>query len=77
MRETCPNVDPSQYGAVKGSSTTHALLRILQPIYKEFDNSSNFARLLLIDFSKAFDHIHHQTVIDKLESNGIHPVVTK
>lgn len=77
MRETCPNVDPSQYGAVKGSSTTHALLRILQPIYKAVDNSSNFARLLLIDFSKAFDHIHHQTVIDKLESNGIHPVVTK
>ena len=61
-----------QYGAVKGSSTTHALLQILQTIYKAVDNSNNYARLLLIDFSKAFDH---KILLDKLLSNGVHPVI--
>jgi hypothetical protein len=75
MRNTCPNIDPTQYGGVKGSSVTHALLRILQPIYKAVDNSKNFARLLLIDFSKAFDHIDQEILINKLVRNGVHPVV--
>ena len=70
LLKACSEVDPSQYGCTKGASPTHALLRILQPVYQATDNSSNFARLLLIDFSKAFDHIHHPTLLQKLQANG-------
>ena len=34
-RKACPDIDKTQYGAESGSSTTHALLEILQPIYYE------------------------------------------
>ena len=61
---------------MKGSSTTHALLEIFHPIYKALDDGQHMARLLLIDFSKAFDHIYHAKVLEKMDKNGIHPVVT-
>ena len=70
LLKACSEVDPSQYGCTKGASPTHALLRILQPVYQATDNSNYFARLLLVDFSKAFDHIHHPTLLQKLKSNG-------
>ena len=73
LKKACPNVDSSQYGCMDEASTTHALLRILQPIYKATDNSSWFARSLLADFSKAFDHIDHNVVISKLKQNGAPP----
>ncbi len=37
-RETCHNVDSSQFGDVKGSSTTFAYLEILHSIYKSTDD---------------------------------------
>ncbi len=77
IRQACPNIDSSQYGSVRKSSTTHALLRILLPVYKAVDDSSNFARLLLVDFSKAFDHIHHATFLDKLNANGVPQKIVK
>ena len=70
LLKACPDVDHTQYGCIKQASTTHALLRILHPIYEATDDSSMFARLLLVDFSKAFDHIHHDTLLSKLQMNG-------
>ena len=70
LKKACPLIDPSQYGCMDESSTTHALIRILQPVYKATDNSSFFARSLLVDFSKAFDHIDHNVMIAKLKTNG-------
>ncbi len=43
-------VDPNQFRAVRGSST---FASNFQPVYQATDNSKNYARLLLIDFSKA------------------------
>ncbi len=67
MRNTCQVVDPNQFGVVRGSSTTLTLLQIIQPVYQATDNCMNYARLLLIDFSKAFDHIDHQILLHKLD----------
>ncbi len=39
--------------------------------------SKNYARLLLIDFSKTFDHIDHQILLHKLDQNGVHPLIQK
>ena len=77
LKKACPNVDSSQYGCMDEASTTHALLRILHPIYKATDISSWFARALLADFSKAFDHIDHNVVISKLKENGAPPHVIR
>ena len=74
-QEQCPNVDSTQFGSTKGSSTTHALLSVLQPIYQALDDGRHYARILLIDFSKAFDHIDHKIVLQKLSTNGVDSTV--
>ena len=76
-REQNMKPDPSQFGAVRGSSTDFALIRALQPVYDGTDNSDYYARILLIDFSKAFDHIEHTTVLSKLSQNGVDNIVVR
>ena len=77
IRSATPNIDPTQFGGIKASSTSHALLKIMHPVYKAVDDSKNYARLLLIDFSKAFDHIDHHTLLGKLQANGAPEIVCK
>jgi hypothetical protein len=76
IRTACPNIDPNQYGAVSGSSTTHALLKILQSVYEATDDNKKFVRLLIIDFSKAFYHINHKKLLKKVENHNVHPIIT-
>ena len=63
-------IDPIQFGALKGSSTVHALVLMLHDWYLNTDNSSSkqFIRILLIDYSKAFDRINPLILIDKLKA---------
>ena len=35
------------------------------------ERKNTYARILLIDFSKAFDHIDHNILLDKLITNGV------
>jgi hypothetical protein len=70
LKKFCPNPDSTQYGGIINSSTTHALIHILQPVYDALDKGNNCARILMIDFSKAFDHIHHEFLLNKLKQNG-------
>ena len=50
-------VDPNQYGSIKKTSTTHALVDLLHQCYTSTDASKQYARILLLDFFKAFDLI--------------------
>ena len=77
VSEATPYIDQSQFGGRKASSTTHALLKILHPVYKAVDDSKNYARLLLIDFSKAFDHIDHHILLEKLGANGVPDIICR
>ena len=63
-------IDPLQFGALKGSSTVHALFHMLHDWYLNTDNSSSkqFIRILLIGYSKAFDRINPLILIDKLKA---------
>ena len=70
-------VDPNQYGSVKGSSTTHALVDILHQCYTCTDASKQFARILLLDYSKAFDLINHSLLLKKLEQFQLPNVLLK
>ena len=52
-------VDPNQYGSIKKPSTTHVLVNLLHQCYTSTYASKQYAKILLFDFSKAFDIINH------------------
>ena len=57
-------------GFSKAHSTQHALFRLLQKWQKELD-SGGFIGTILIDLSKAYDCLHHDLLIAKLEAYGL------
>ena len=70
-------VDPNQCGSFKKSSTTHALVDPLHQCYTSTDASKQYARILLLDFSKAFVLINHNILLQKLASFGLPNIVMK
>ena len=60
----------SQYGFRKGKSTIQALLDQIKFVYKNID-SGNVVISFFIDFSKAFDCIDHDILLQKLDHYGI------
>ena len=68
-------VDRQQFGSLAGLSTTHALLSFFHHLYKTTDELDHSVRVLLLDFSKAFDKIDHHILIRKMEEMAIDPVL--
>ena len=61
----------TQFGGTKHSSTTLALITMLHHVLQRLERMNTYARNLLIDFSKAFDHIDHNILLEKLKTNGV------
>lgn len=61
-------IDPSQYGGLRGSSTSMALMHMIDFMYKQTAKAGTYVHLLLCDFSKAFDLVDHTKLINKLNS---------
>jgi len=63
--------DNYQFGALKGRSTTHVglLVDILHQWNKALDGYS--VRVAFIDYRKAFDHVDHNVVIQKLNAYDV------
>ena len=59
-------IDPRQFGSLKGSSTTHYLVKLLDEVYRNTDKPYHSALVVTMDFSKAFDRVDHNIVIGKL-----------
>ena len=58
-----------QFGFRSNNSTTTALLKIQERIISELDHhQTRNVILIAADFSKAFDKVHHDTLLKKLES---------
>jgi hypothetical protein len=69
-------IDKRQFGSLKDSSTTHALLSLLHHLLNETDVPKNAVRIFLLDFSKAFDHIDHNILLSKLSDMDVPSLIT-
>ena len=76
IRSIIHKLDTRQFGSLKGSSTTHALLSLVHHILSETDGSKDVIRIFLLDIAKAFDHIDHNVLLlIKLSSMDIPPTI--
>ena len=66
-----PHIDEFQYGSQSESSTVIALAQLLHNWLLNIDSGKKVIRILLIDFSKAFDLVDHNILIEKLADIGI------
>ena len=64
-------IDPRQFGSLKGSSTTYCLLDLIHNWLENLENPGSYLRVCFLDFSKAFDRINHNLVIEKLISMNV------
>ena len=69
-------IDKRKFGSLKNSSTTHALLSLIHHLSNETDAQKNVVRIFVLDFSKAFDHIDHNILLDKLSDLDVPQTIT-
>jgi len=55
---------------LNGQSTTHALVDVLPQWSEALDNGKS-VRTLFVDYAKAFGHVDHGTVQQKLHNYGV------
>ena len=60
-------LDPDQSGVIAGSSTSHALIKLLQKWTETTDGYGSTVRVVLLDYQKALDFIDHSILVSKLE----------
>ncbi|KAI8483144.1 hypothetical protein Bbelb_391630 [Branchiostoma belcheri] len=65
------NFDKRQYGSLKGRSTAHALVSLVDTLCSNTDTPSTICSVFATNFSKTFDRVHHHTVISKLLDKGL------
>ena len=64
-------IDPQQFGNIKGISTSHYLVSLLQSLHQGADRVNNIGTVVLTDFSNAFDMIDHNILIEKFIRLGV------
>ena len=75
MKSIIDQIDKRQYGSLKRSWATHALLSFIHYLLNRSDEPKNVIRIFLLDFAKAFDHIDHNTLLRKLSSMSVPRII--
>lgn len=70
-----PNIDPFQFGGVKKSSTTLALVHLIHHWLSALEAPNTFIRSCQIDFTKVFDRIDHNILMYILRLLDVPPVL--
>ena len=70
-------LDPNQFGVISGSPTSHALTKMIHRYTEATNGSGASVRVVLFDYQKAFDFVHHSIIVPKLESLDISHVTIK
>ena len=71
FKQVCNKFDSHQF-ALAGKSTTHALVFFLQVILEALDQGDAYACIFFTDFSKGFDLVDHNILIQEMELLGVH-----
>ncbi|CAH1250897.1 Hypp8934 [Branchiostoma lanceolatum] len=71
LSDILPTIDPRQYGSLKGKSTTHYLTSLIHHLASTTDKPGYCNTLVLTDFTRAFDRVHHLTAVAKLLDLGV------
>ena len=64
-------IEPKQFGCLRGSSTSLCLLDMFHSWLSKLDTDGCSLRIVLLDFSKAFDRINLNVLITKLIDMGL------
>jgi hypothetical protein len=70
-------IDPDQFGSIPGTCTRDALVKLFHKWYEATDKLNHYIRILLLDYSKAFDHIDINLLVNKLENMEVPPVLVR
>ena len=71
FKQVCDKLGTHQF-ALAGKSTTHALVFFLQVILEALDQGDTYACIFFTDFSKGFDLVDHNILIQEMELLGVH-----
>ena len=71
LEDISDKIDLQQYGNVKGVSTSHYLVSLLHFLHQGADKVNNVGTVVLTDFSKAFDMVDHNLLIEKFIHIGV------
>jgi hypothetical protein len=71
-QEMMPYLHTNQFAYKSGVGCTDALVTLFDDVTRALDSKNNFgAQLIMFDFSKAFDMMHHGVLLEKLTSLGV------
>lgn len=71
MADVVNNIDLQQFGCLKGSSTAYCLLDMIHNWLFHLDSPDKHIRLLFSDYTKVFDRIGHNVLINKFIDIGV------
>ena len=64
-------LDPHQYGAINGRSTTHALIDMMHHWNRAVDEGQSVRAV----FAKAFDHVDHNVLLEKFTEFNLPDII--